>query len=275
MIVFPNCKINLGLHIVSKREDGYHNLETIFYPVPLKDSLELILDSSSLKPRITFTQSGLEVKGDTNNNICVKAYQLLVEDFPNLPAVTVHLHKSIPMGAGLGGGSSDAGYMLQLLNEKFNLSISNEKLMQYALKLGSDCPFFIYNKPCLAKGRGEKLIPISLDLKGYQLVLINPGIHISTAEAFSGITPKEPVNSLEDLSKKQIIEWKEFLINDFEESVFKAYPEIEEIKNKLYGIGAIYSSMSGTGSSVYGIFPKSADVNLDFPDNYYVKIISL
>jgi 4-diphosphocytidyl-2-C-methyl-D-erythritol kinase len=165
--------------------------------------------------------------------------------------------------------------MLQLLNEKFNLSISNEKLMQYALKLGSDCPFFIYNKPCLAKGRGEKLIPISLDLKGYQLVLINPGIHISTAEAFSGITPKEPVNSLEDLSKKQIIEWKEFLINDFEESVFKAYPEIEEIKNKLYGIGAIYSSMSGTGSSVYGIFPKSADVNLDFPDNYYVKIISL
>ena len=275
MIVFPNCKINLGLHIVRKREDGYHELETIFYPVPLKDSLELIIDTDSSKKGIEFTQSGIEVKGEQNDNLCVKAYNILAADFPNIPAVKVHLHKAIPMGAGLGGGSADAAFMLKLLNEKCNLSITDEKLMQYALKLGSDCPFFIYNKPCIAKGRGEKLSPIALDLKGYQLVIINPGIHVSTASAFSGITPKDPINTLEKIANSSIQDWKGVLVNDFENSIFSAYPEIEKIKNMLYEKGATYSSMSGSGSSVYAIFPSNADINLDFPDNYYVKILAL
>ena len=275
MIVFPNCKINLGLHITSKRDDGYHNLETIFYPVPLKDSLELIIDTDSSKKGIEFTQTGIEVKGEPNDNLCVKAYHLLATDFPNIPAVKAHLHKAIPIGAGLGGGSADAAFMLKLLNEKCSLSITDEKLMQYALKLGSDCPFFIYNKPCIAKSRGEKLSPITLDLKGYQLAIINPGIHISTAIAFSGITPKDSTNALEKIAATPIQDWKKLLINDFEDSIFNAYPEIEKIKTKLYEKGAVYSSMSGSGSSVYGIFSMNTDINLDFPDDYYVKILTL
>ena len=275
MIVFPNCKINLGLHVVNKRDDGYHDLETIFYPIPLKDSLEIIVDTNAPNKTIEFSQSGLLVKGNNQDNLCVKAYNLLAAEYPNLPAVKAHLHKAIPMGAGLGGGSADASFMLKLLNEKCNLSLSEEQLMHYALQLGSDCPFFIYNKPCFAKGRGENLSPFQLNLRGYQLVIVNPGIHISTAMAFSGCNPQNPSISLEEIVIEPIEKWKNLLINDFEDSIFRAYPEIEEIKKNLYSKGAIYASMSGTGSSVYGLFSASANINLGIPDNYYHKIIAL
>lgn len=275
MIVFPNCKINLGLHVVNKRDDGYHDLETIFYPIPLKDSLEIIVDTNAPNKTIEFSQSGLLVKGNNQDNLCVKAYNLLAAEYPNFPAVKAHLHKAIPMGAGLGGGSADASFMLKLLNEKCNLSLSEERLMHYALQLGSDCPFFIYNKPCFAKGRGENLSPIQLNLKGYQLVIVNPGIHISTALAFSGCKPQNPSISLKEIVKEPVEKWKNLLINDFEDSIFRAYPEIEEIKKNLYSKGAIYASMSGTGSSVYGLFSSSANINLGIPDNYYHKIIAL
>ena len=184
MIVFPNCKINLGLHILGKREDGFHNLETVFYPLLFRDALELI-PATNNTTEIEFTGSGLAVDGNVSDNLCVKAYYLLKKNFPQLPLVKIHLHKAIPMGAGLGGGSADAAFMLKLLNEKFNLNISTPQLLNYALELGSDCPFFIINKPCIATGRGEILEEIEVDLSAYKIVLINPGIHINTGWAFS------------------------------------------------------------------------------------------
>ncbi|MGC4036428.1 MAG: 4-(cytidine 5'-diphospho)-2-C-methyl-D-erythritol kinase [Chitinophagaceae bacterium] len=191
MIAFPNCKINLGLNIINKRSDGYHNLETVFLPIDLKDILELIRIDSSDDPSkknnsINFFSSGIAVTDNPADNICLKAYQLLQNDFSQLnAAVRIHLHKIIPAGAGLGGGSADGAFMLQLLNKKFNLGLSTEQLLAYTLQLGSDCPFFIYNKPCFASGRGEKLETIGLDLSAYKILIVNPGIHISTANAFS------------------------------------------------------------------------------------------
>jgi len=195
MLSFPNCKINLGLHILGKRDDGFHNLETVFYPVPFKDALELI---PSTNTGIEFTATGLAVDGNAADNLCAKAYHLLKKDFPEIPTIKIHLHKAIPLGAGLGGGSADAAFMLKLLNEKFKLNLSTDQLINYALQLGSDCPFFIINKPCLATGRGEMLEEIAVDLSAYKIVLINPGIHINTGWAF----PISPLPSRQDLSKK-------------------------------------------------------------------------
>ena len=198
MVSFPNCKINLGLHILGKREDGFHNLETVFYPVALKDAVELIPNTNNATD-IEFTGTGLVIDGNAADNLCVKAYRLVKKDFPQLPAVKVHLHKAIPMGAGLGGGSADAAFMLKLLNDKFKLNLSTAQLLNFALQLGSDCPFFIINKPSIATGRGEILEEIAIDLSAYKMVLINPGIHVNTGWAFSKLTPAMPKKSVKEV----------------------------------------------------------------------------
>jgi 4-diphosphocytidyl-2-C-methyl-D-erythritol kinase len=265
MITFPNCKINLGLNITRKREDGYHNLETIFYPVALKDSLEVIKS-----PGFKFQSSGLQINGEEENNLCIKAYNLLKKDFPALPPVYIHLHKAIPMGAGLGGGSADAAFTLSMLNKKFKLNLSEDQLLEYALILGSDCPFFIINNPCFAKGRGEILEPISLDLSACKLILVNPGIHVSTKEVFTQLIPTEPIKNIREIIQQPIETWKEKLRNDFEQAVFDLHPEVKTIKEELYKKGAAYASMTGTGSTVYGLFEKDKIVELSFPPHYFL-----
>ena len=251
MIQFPNCKINLGLSILAKRADGYHELETVFYPIAVSDALE-ILPAANL----TMTQSGIAVPGDPAQNLCLKAYHLLKKDFPTLPAVQMHLHKNIPMGAGLGGGSSDGTAALIILNQQFSLGLNDQQLIDYASQLGSDCPFFVYNKACHATGRGEVLTPIHLDLSNYQFLLVHPGVHIATAWAFQQLKPHSKSESIQAIIEKPITDWKNYLINDFEAPVFKAEPKLLVIKDQLYQLGAIYASMSGSGSSLFGIFPK-------------------
>lgn len=268
MVQFPNCKINLGLNITRKRTDGYHDLETVFYPVAIKDALEVIPAE-----RFNFHSSGIPVAGNSADNLCVKAYNILKKDFPELPAVSIHLHKAIPMGAGLGGGSADGAFMLSMLNKKFHLNLAEQQLIDYALQLGSDCPFFIINKPCFATGRGEKMKPIQLDLSSYKMVIVNPGVHVSTREAFSQLTPTVPAKSIQEIIQQPISTWRQELTNDFEGPVFKLYPAIEEIKRRLYDAGAIYASMTGSGSTVYGIFESTTTPDLSFPADYlYIKL---
>lgn len=279
MVLFPNCKINLGLNILSKRTDGYHDLETVFYPVSLNDALEILPQKNGISSQPeapdnqqpTLTVTGLPVAGATQDNLCLKAWQLLKKDFPNLPAVNMHLHKAIPMGAGLGGGSADGAYTLLLLNRKFKLDLSKEQLVSYALQLGSDCPFFIYNEPCLGFGRGEILQPVTVDLSAYKIIIVNPRIHINTGWAFSQLTPGEPEHRIADIIAQPIDTWKKYLINDFEAPVLQNHPELREIKDKFYGSGAIYASMSGSGSSFFGIFSCNTTVNFTFPDHYFFK----
>ena len=270
MITFPNAKINLGLNIVEKRPDGYHNLETVFYPVPVEDALEVnIWNESTQKFRLH--QAGLEIAGEAENNLVVKAYKLLDERF-NLPPVDIHLFKHIPSGAGLGGGSSDAAYMLKLLNEKFNLKLSDKNLEEYAARLGADCAFFIRNAPTYAEGIGNIFSPISLSLKGYQIVLVKPDIFVSTRDAFAQIKPHRQEIPLKEVIKQPIEEWKERMVNDFEESVFPQFPAIKEIKEKLYEAGAIYAAMTGSGSSVFGLFrpEDNKSVKEDFGEKAFV-----
>lgn len=269
MIVFPNCKINLGLHILSKRADGFHNIETIFYPIPLQDALEVV--SQEGRNKIAFFVTGMPVDIPAEDNICVKAYRLLQTDFPSLPAVQMHLHKAIPSGAGLGGGSADGAFSLLLLNKKFNLNLTQSQLLRYATMLGSDCAFFIKNKPCHASGKGELLEEISLDLSQYKLIVVNPSIHVATGWAFSQLTPKVNRVSLKEVIQTPVQNWKENLSNDFESPLFKKYPAIEEIKKSLYQQGALYASMSGSGSSVYGIFEKEVAPLLSYPPHYFIK----
>lgn len=268
MVLFPNCKINLGLHVVHKRTDGYHDLETVFYPLAIKDALEVIHSAA-----FNFHLTGLPVNDTTENNLCVKAYHLLKQDFPGLPAVNIHLHKAIPMGAGLGGGSADGAFMLSMLNTKFQLNLTPDKLIDYALQLGSDCPFFIVNKPCFATGRGEHLTPVQLDVSAYKIILVNPQIHVSTKEAFSTLTPNAPAKSIEQIIQQPVTTWKDELKNDFEEPVFKTYPAIKEIKKTLYNMGAVYAAMTGSGSSVYGIFEPDANTNFSFPEQYKCFVV--
>ncbi len=262
MISFPNAKINIGLNITEKRSDGFHNLESIFLPViGLHDVLEIveIKDSTHLQ----FSSSGIVIDGKDSDNLVLKAYQLLKSDF-NLPALSVHLHKVIPTGAGLGGGSSDASFMLKMLNEMFNLNLTNENLKVYAEKLGSDCPFFIENTPQFATGKGEILEKINLFLPKSFLVIIKPQIHVPTKAAFAGIVPKKPQVNLNELITKLPYQWKEFAKNDFEQSIFAQFPEIEKIKTRLYELGAEYASMSGSGSAVFGIFPHTINLENEF-----------
>lgn len=252
MITFPNAKINLGLNIVEKRADGYHNLETIFYPIPVKDALELIVPDAPEK-KIRLIQSGIPIGSAAEDNLVVKAYKLLDKDY-NLPPVEVYLRKEIPSGAGLGGGSSDAAFMLKLINDTFKLNIPIEKLEEYAALLGADCAFFIRNKPVFATGIGNIFSPISLSLKDYGLIVVKPDIFVSTREAFANIKPSQPKKSLKEIILSPVSEWKELMVNDFEKSVFPQFPEIGKIKEELYNKGAIYAAMSGSGSSVFGIF---------------------
>lgn len=256
---------------MQKRADGFHDLETIFYPVPLRDGLEILHNSATPQEEIVLTTSGLPIDAQAGNNICVKAYHLLKKDFPQLPSVTMHLHKVIPSGAGLGGGSADGAFTLLLLNKKFHLQLSQEQLIQYALQLGSDCPFFILNKPCFATCRGENLQTLNLDLSPYQIVLINPKIHINTGWAFSQITPGKERPSLRQIIALPVHEWKQHLHNDFEEAVFSHHPETKNIKEELYRQGAVYASMSGSGSTVYGLFEKNTKPQLSFPSHYFIS----
>lgn len=260
MVFFPPCKINLGLSVLSKRKDGFHNLETCFFPLQWLDVLEIISAET-----FAFTSTGDTIPGTAAENLCVKAYRLLNKDY-DLPPIAIHLHKVIPSGAGLGGGSSDAAYTLRLLNDKFELGLSQPALMKYAAQLGSDCAFFVQDKPMIGTGRGEILQDISVSLKGKFLVVVKPEIHVSTADAFAGITPKPSDPSIQEIvSQYEIPRWKELLKNDFEESVFKKYPSIKQFKEKMYALGAVYASMSGSGSAVFGIFHETIAVENQFP----------
>lgn len=268
MVVFPNAKINIGLNIIRKRADGFHNLESVFYPIGLTDILEVITVDNIEEEKIEFSNSGIEA-GDLNDNLIVKAFHILNKDF-NLPSVKAHLHKIIPIGAGLGGGSSDASFMLKALNEMFELRLDVDRLEHYASQLGSDCAFFVKNTPAFAEEKGEDLSPIHMDLSKYTILLICPPIYISTAQAYSGIKPQKPEVSLQRAIKKDITLWRKNVKNDFEEGVFAAFSEIEAIKKSLYKLGAIYASMSGSGSSVFGIFESLPEEDFQklFPGSF-------
>jgi len=273
MIVLPNAKINIGLNIVARREDGFHNIETIFYPVKgLCDILEVVSNNDQKEPLI-FTQTGLTLNEPDENNLCVKAYHLL-KSYAELPPVIIHLHKQIPFGAGLGGGSSDGAHTLVALNKLSDNPLPQEKLLEIALKLGSDCPFFIYNSPCYAKGRGEILNPLDLNLSGLHILLVNPGLHINTGKAYSLSNPKPSIHKLPKEISKEPLLWKDLISNDFEKVVFDLYPEIGLIKNELYKMEAIYSAMSGSGSTVFGIFKEKPNYDVLFTDyfTFYQKI---
>lgn len=273
MIVFPNAKINIGLNIVERRTDGYHNISTLFFPVKeLKDILEIIIDDSQQEP-LTFTQTGIQIDCAPENNLCIKAYYLINKIHP-LPPMQMHLHKLIPTGAGLGGGSADGAFALKAINELAGNPVDNKQLMNLALELGSDCPFFILNTPCIGSGRGEILEPFELSLSGYYILLVNPGIHINTGKAYLQSTPKYWDTKIETLLKVDIANWQNNVMNDFEETVFSQHPEVASIKSWMYEQGAVYASMSGSGSTVYGIF-KTIPVVDNRMINYFSKILSL
>jgi len=256
MIVFPNAKINIGLNIIRRRPDGYHDLETIFYPIGLKDGLEFVENGTS---KINFSSSGIDISGDNEDNLVVKAYRLMQDTF-DLPGVDIHLHKIIPPGAGLGGGSSDASFMLKGLNDFFKTGVSDERMKSFAARLGADCPFFVDNTPSFAKGIGDNLKPVKVDLGGWHLVLIKPPVEVSTAEAYSKVIPATPLKSVRDIIDKPVEKWMGYISNDFEESVFSLCPEIGRIKEYLIKQGAVYASMSGSGSSVFGLFRKEPEI---------------
>lgn len=265
MISFPNAKINIGLLITGKRPDGFHNLETVFFPVRWSDALEI-----AYSEELNFSSSGIEIACSSESNLVMKAYQLISEDF-NIPPLRIHLHKQIPFGAGLGGGSADGAFMLRMLNKTFALNISHEKMIEYAARLGSDCPFFMINQPVFATGRGEVMSPIHISLKGLSLLMVKPSVVVSTASAFRYVVAQQPENSLLDLVQLPVTEWKGNIFNQFETSVFQQFPEIEEIKNQLYNMGAIYASMSGSGSCVFGLFVELPEnVETFFPSTCLV-----
>jgi 4-diphosphocytidyl-2-C-methyl-D-erythritol kinase len=256
MIVFPNAKINLGLRILRKRPDGFHDLESAFLPVGLTDMLEIVPrsgENTGNTDPLTLTGIPLEAR---ENNLCIRALRLM-QDKHGIPDVNLHLHKRIPMGAGLGGGSSDGAFTLKALNEMFGLGLDVPVLMEYASKIGSDCPFFIINEPSLGTGRGENLEPLSLDLSGYTLILVLPGITINTAMAYRMISPTEKDQPVKELLRLAPEEWNGRLVNHFEVPVFEKYPEIGGLKQALYAAGAVYASMTGSGSAVFGLFRES------------------
>jgi len=265
MVVFPNAKINLGLSVTEKRADGFHNIETVFYPVPLRDALELTVAPDG---KTEFGFSGMTIPGAVQRNLCFKAWNLLKKDF-NLPEIKFHLHKVIPMGAGLGGGSADGAFTIRILNQVFDLGLSAEQMQDYARRLGSDCAFFIQNKPVFAFEKGDHFDSINLDLSGFFLILIKPAINVNTALAYANIVPYRPSLPVKEIINLPVEKWKELLKNDFETSVFKSYPEIGTIKKQLYESGALYASMSGSGSAVFGIFKTKTEMKSHFPDFFY------
>lgn len=256
MVVFPNAKINIGLNIVGKREDGFHNIESIFVPVNLYDVLEFVESDDN---KTSFQTSGIKIPGKPEENLCIRAWEILHSTY-KIPKVQIHLHKNIPIGAGLGGGSADAAFMLTALNTYFNLNLSSLELKHYSAELGSDCPFFIDNKPCYVTGRGEVLDPIEFNLKGLKILLVFPDIHISTKEAYSGITIRKSTAKLTESIIQPLEIWKTVIKNDFEESVFPKYKLLAEIKNEITSMGALYSSMTGSGSCIYGLFNEDSEI---------------
>ncbi len=261
MILFPNAKINIGLNITERRNDGYHNLETIFYPVKINDAIEVIPADE-----LSFSSSGLDIPGRMEDNLCVKGYHLLKKDH-EIPLVKIHLHKHIPIGAGLGGGSADAAFFIKLMNKQFNLGLTLEEMQDYARTLGADCAFFIENKPVFAFEKGDEFETIKLDLSIYKIVLVMPPTQVSTSEAYRGVKPVPVKESLLDLICEPISEWRKHIKNDFEESIFKSHPEIRGVKAALYQSGALYASMSGSGASVFGIFENTPDLSFLEQDN--------
>jgi 4-diphosphocytidyl-2-C-methyl-D-erythritol kinase len=272
VVIFPHCKINLGLRVTAKRTDGFHNLETCFYPLPFYDVLEAVR-----APVFKLTVSGLPVTGVEENNLCTKAFRLLEKEY-KLPPVHIWLHKVLPSGAGLAGGSSNATHTLLLLNNKFNLHIGPEKLAAYAAALGSDCPFFLHKQPMLGSGRGEILTPAAVSLAGYTVALVMPPITIGTAAAFLGIKPAAPEKPVSEIVAGPVETWKQELKNDFETTVFVQHPVLQQIKENLYRLGAVYASLTGTGSVVYGIFKPGFIIHEPekwFDGHAMVKLITL
>ena len=272
MLLSPLAKINLGLNVVERRPDGYHNLETVFYPVNIKDTLEVTPQAtsapdgpSSAAQDCQLTISGITIEGDTQRNLVVRAYQLLKQDLPQLPPVHAHLHKVIPTQAGMGGGSSDCAYMIRLLNEQFRLGLSVAQMQQYAARLGADCAFFILSQPAYAEGIGERLEPVSLDLSRYYIGVVRPDIPVPTKEAFSLIRPRHPQKNCRDIVMQPVETWRAELVNDFEQSVFALHPEIGALKSRLYDLGAVYAAMSGSGSAVFGLFLAPVELPPHFP----------
>ena len=271
MISFTIAKINLGLNVVEKRPDGYHNLQTLFYPVPIKDALEVqVMDEAFPSDYdCDLKVTNITIEGDEQRNLVVRAYQVLKQDFPTLPRIHTHLWKGIPTQAGMGGGSSDCAYMMLLLNQQFQLGLTDEQLIEYAAKLGADCAFFILSRPCYAEGIGEKLQPIDLSLSGYYIAVVRPDIPVPTKEAFSRIRPHYPAQNCRETVMQPVETWRDTLINDFEESVFALHPEIGDIKQRLYDIGATYAAMSGSGSALFGLFKKQPDsLSQAFPNMF-------
>lgn len=265
MVVFPNAKINIGLFITGKRPDGFHNLVSCFFPVPWHDVLEVVESD-----QLAFESSGISIPGNTEDNLCLKAYHLLAADY-DLPPVKIHLLKKIPIGAGLGGGSADATYMLKACNQLFDLKIDDHQLETYAGKLGSDCPFFVKNQPVIARGTGNEFEEIDLDLKGKFLVMVNPNLHVSTAEAYGGLRGYSTEPDLKEWLQSPMSSWQGKVKNDFEASIFQKYPAIASVKEKLYEMGAQFACMTGSGATVLGIFEKEMDVKSHFPEDYEVK----
>lgn len=270
MIVFPNAKINIGLYVTGRRQDGYHDIETVFFPVPLFDALEFVELNDGSGKQVEFTASGISLRDCTpGQNLCVKAYRLVAADF-KLPHLHIHLHKNIPSGAGLGGGSADASFMIKALDTAFCLNLSDDTMKAYAAKIGSDCSFFISNKPSVATGRGDVLTRVPVPLWGYFLVIVHPGIHVGTADAYADVKISLPPQPLAELLKKPVNEWNGTVVNEFEKSVFNKYPEIKDLKSTLYQAGAVYVSMSGSGSAVYALFDDEQDIRDLFPENYFI-----
>jgi 4-diphosphocytidyl-2-C-methyl-D-erythritol kinase len=263
MLVFPNAKINLGLQVINKRDDGFHNIATVFYPVNWCDALEVIENEG--REEFLFSSTGLIIDGNPTDNLLYKTWELLRKNKP-IPNIRVHLHKNIPMGAGLGGGSADAAFFIELLNSKFELHLSSAEKTAIANQLGSDCAFFLKNQPVLASGRGNEFKEIMVDLSSYFILLVHPGVHSNTREAYEGLVPKQPAVDLQDIISKPVEKWKDHLSNDFEKSIFIKYPQVKDLKDLLYANGALYASMSGSGSAVFGIFKE--EPHLDFPHSH-------
>lgn len=255
MVAFPGCKINLGLHILRKRSDGFHDIDTAFYPVPWTDILEILPGNT-----FSFSYSGLTINGPDEDNLCLRAYRLLQKSF-DIPAIQGHLHKIVPMGAGLGGGSADAAHTLRVLNTLFSLNLSSQQLGDFAKELGSDCAYFLMDGPARGTGRGEVLQPIKPNLKGYFLVLVVPPVHISTAQAYKHVKPRLPAEDLSITLSRPVSEWKDILVNDFEVPLFDQYPELPVLKAQLYNRGAVYAAMSGSGSAMFGVFKHSVELD--------------